>query len=150
MQNKRDQNIDHLKVISILMIIAFHYVYHGHLGLNSQSFFVSFISKLVYHFGELGTSCFILASGYYLEETIFKPKKIILYVLEIEFYIILSKAVLIVIGVNTSWDLYCFFPFFRNEYWFIHVYLLIYFLTPFLRKIIISPHLHCVGTERLI
>ena len=39
MRNVKDRaiNIDSLKVVGVLMIIAFHYVYHGRAGLNATS-----------------------------------------------------------------------------------------------------------------
>ncbi len=136
MKAKRDSNIDSLRVLSILLIIAFHFVYHGSFGISSTDIYASFAGKIVYHFGELGTSCFVLISGYYLERTSFKPRKAILFVLEIEFYVVISKIILWAFGTPVNWEMLDFFPLFANEYWFIHVYLLIYCLQPFLKKVL--------------
>ena len=134
MKAERDLNIDLLRILSILSIIAFHYVYHGNVGIGSADIYVSFAAEIVYHFGELGASCFILISGYYLERTSFKPRKVILFALEIEFYVLISKIILWAFGRPFDWKVSDFFPLFTGEYWFIHVYLLIYCLQPFLKK----------------
>ena len=140
MRNVKDRaiNIDSLKVVGVLMIIAFHYVYHGRAGLNATSIIVRFVAEVVYHFGELGVSCFVLASGYFLEDTIFRPRKLVCLILQVEFYVVISKLILSALGQPTQWKILDFFPFLYGEYWFINVFLLIYILQPFLKRMVIS------------
>ena len=134
---QRDKNIDFLRIVSMWMIIGFHCVYHGNAGMDAESYLVRFSAEVFYHLGELGTSCFFLISGYYIERTVFKPVKLIMMFLQMEFYIVLGKIILTLFGNNTTaWTIIDFFPVFQSGYWFFHVYILIYLLQPFLKKLV--------------
>ena len=134
----RRSNFEVLRIICTLMIVAFHYIFYGGAGLSDDSSLNCFTSEFIYHLGELGVNCFVLISGYFMAETIFKPKKIVLMMLQIEFYVLLCKAILILLGEQTSWELLQFFPMLRNGYWFVHAYLLLYALIPFLKKMLVA------------
>ena len=133
-RNIRNENIETLRVVSIVLIIAFHYVFHGRAGLNEESVLIRFSSEFIYHFGELGATCFFLISGYYLKESTFKMEKLILLVFQVEFYILISKLILVFMHQPVQWRLIDFFPFLKEDgYWFVTVYILIYLLQPFLK-----------------
>lgn len=132
----RRANFEYLRILCILMIIAFHCVFHGGIEYSTSYSLCRLVSDIVYHFGELGVSCFFLISGYFLSETNFKPRKLLLLVLEIEFYVVVSKLILLAFGESTQWALRDFFPILDDGYWFIHVYLLIYILQPVLKKML--------------
>ncbi len=133
---KRNQNTELLKTVSILMIIAFHYVYHGKFGMDSDSNIIRFVSEIIYHLGELGVNCFILVSGYYLERTVFKPKKLLLMLLQVEFYVVICNMILLAFGGAPQWRARDLLPLLSGEYWFVAAYLLIYALQPFLKTIV--------------
>lgn len=135
-EKKRLINLQLLRIQSAIMIIAFHCVFHGGAGTKSNLFWIRFIADFIYHFGELGVSCFILISGYFFAETKFQFQKFFLIVLETGFYVVISKLMLTALGYEAHWDLTGFFPLMRGEYWFVSVYLLIYILQPWLKQML--------------
>jgi hypothetical protein len=81
----------------------------------------------------------MLISGFFFDKTTFKWKKLILLILEIEFYIILSRGILVFLGISTwnTWKMSSYlFPVLKNNYWFVTVWVLIYLLSPYLKKLI--------------
>ena len=74
-KNLRQSNIELLRIVSILLIISFHYVFKSGyvfetLNLNS------FIVKVFYLFGEFGTNLFFLITGYFMVDGKFSIKKL--------------------------------------------------------------------------
>ena len=107
----RRSNFEYLRIISILMIIAFHCVFHGDSGMDSSPIISHRITRdVVYYFGELGVSCFFLISGFFLIDTTFKVKKLVLFLLEMEFYVVVSRLLLIFFNQPVQWSLRDFFP----------------------------------------
>lgn len=129
----RMKNFEYLRILSILMIIAFHYVYHGGMGRDNSFSLISITWDFIYHLGELGVTCFFLISGYFLNDTIFRLRKVFLLLLQVEFYVVVSRLLLMSFGQPVQWSLRVFFPVIDDEYWFVHVYLLVYILQPGLK-----------------
>lgn len=140
-EKRRQSNFEVLRIFSIMLIISFHYVWKG--GFQFDGFggvsFNQILVDLFDHFGELGVNCFMLISGYFLLDTKFRWRKVILLVCETEFYIILSRSFMIFVGwaeLHTwEWRSYLF-PILIQQYWFITVYILIYILSPYLQKLV--------------
>ena len=134
--NKRESNMELLRIIAILLIVSFHNVFHGGFSYDTFSYNV-FIVKAFYHFGELGVNLFVLITGYYLIKGNFKLKKLILLILEVIFYyyliIIIAYAFhLIPNPEGFRSTALIFFPVILNKYWFITAYIIIYILSPYL------------------
>ena len=75
-ENKRESNIDCLRIISMLMVVCLHFFSHG--GLNS-----ALKPSLNWAAGNLllaacfvAVNCFVIISGYYLCTSQFKLKKL--------------------------------------------------------------------------
>lgn len=138
----RQSNFELLKVISMILIIMFHYVYksgYNYDGLNLNSFIVKFF----YYFGELGVNLFILITGYFMIKSKFSFKKLVLLITSVNFYYLLS----VVIGYYLKIDYFdftfknivlSFFSCIFNRYWFITAYLIIYIFSPYINKFIKS------------
>lgn len=131
---QRNSNIELLRIISILLIICFHYVYKsGYISTNitTHTFFV----KSIWFLGELGVNLFILITGYHLCKTKASVKKLILLCLEVLFYNFLLYGLEILFGnnqVNTLKEkILLFFPIITQKYWFVTAYILVYILSPF-------------------
>lgn len=136
---KRQSNFELLRIISIMAIIAFHYVFHGNLqfdGYTKNKVLADFIRM----FGELGVNCFTLISGYFLVNGKFKVKKLISLVIEVDFYWILLNAINVAVGYanmdEMKYIISWLFPVIFNKYWFITAYILLYLLIPYLNKLI--------------
>ena len=137
----RQSNVELLRIISMLFIIIFHYVYKS--GYNFETLnYNSFIVKTFYFFGELGVNLFILISGYFLINSKFSMKKLIKLVIEINFYYVFSVVIegkLNHITLTTFMDYYqLFFAVILNRYWFATAYVLLYILSPYINKFIHS------------
>ena len=135
---KRESNIELLRIISIFLIILFHYITNCDFEYTELTINVLLI-KTCWFIGELGVNIFILITGYYLCKSKISYKKIILYICEVLFYNIIH----VFIGYKTSTiktliDLSYILPTITTVYWFITAYLLLYILTPYLNKLISS------------
>lgn len=135
-KNIRKSNIELLRIVGILQIISFHYVYKG--GFQFESFTLNkFIVKIFWMFGELGVNLFILITGYFMIHSSFQVKKCIKLILQVNFYMILSIGIACVLGIydydiNIKQIINWLFPVIRNRYWFITAYILIYILSPYM------------------
>lgn len=127
----RETNIEILRIISILLIICFHYVYksnyhYSELNLNT------ILVKSIWFLGELGVNVFILITGYYLSKSKASIRKVVLLILEVMFYNILLCFIGNIINVNTFiGSPLILFPIILSRYWFVTCYILIYILSPF-------------------
>lgn len=131
----RQSNIELLRIISMLLIISYHYVYHS--GYVFESLTVnSFIVKAFYMFGELGVNLFVLITGYFMINGKFSFKKLIRLVLEVEFcniLVITTASMLKIVTFNSFiGSLYLLFPIIFPKYWFVTAYILLYCFSPFL------------------
>ena len=142
MKKERQSNIELLRIISILLIISFHYVFKSGYVFEELNI-SSFIVKSFYMFGELGVNIFILIMGYFMVNSKFSAKKLIKLVLEVYFYYIITVLIAIKIGFISS-DmgvinriLLCF-PITISKYWFVSVYILIYIFSPYFNILIHS------------
>ena len=138
----RQSNFELLKVISIFLIIMFHYVYKSGYIFNDLNF-NSYVIKLFYFFGELGVNLFILITGYFMIKSKFSMKKLVLMITSVNFYYLVS----VLIGYYLKIDYFTFstknillslFPCIFKRYWFITSYLIIYIFSPYINKFINS------------
>ena len=134
----RESNIELLRIISIILIICFHYVYKSNFlytELNINTLFI----KNMWFFGELGVNLFILITGYYMLKNKVSLKKIILLIFQIFFYNFLLYSIGYFIGYNSfELNIFLIFPIITSKYWFATAYLLVYILSPFFNKLINS------------
>lgn len=134
---KRKSNIELLRIVSMLLIISFHYVFKSGYVYNTLDL-NTFIVKFFYHFGELGVNLFILISGYFLIKGKFSYKKLVLLLIEVLFYQVFIYTICYFAGLYhfTSFRdlIFVIFPTIFNQYWFITAYVLLYILSPFLNK----------------
>lgn len=127
---KRNANIELLRILSMFFIICFHYVFKS----NYVMPFLSLSSVLVqffYFLGELGVNLFVLITGYFMVHGTFKIKKVLDIVLQVYFYYFLCYFIAIGLDI-TVFDFHYLFPLFTNHYWFITSYLLLYIFSPYL------------------
>lgn len=139
----RNSNLELLRIVSMAMIIAFHYVYKGGFDFESGGTIINrMVYDFVYHFGEIGVNCFVLISGYFFDKTTFSWKKVIKYAIMVEFYLLLGNAILICFFDGNKIDLLNYkqyiYPILGNKYWFVSAYMLIYIISPYLKKMIVA------------
>ncbi len=135
----RNSNVEWLRVLSMLMIVAYHYsiwgFYEEELLETGNKYFVDIFGML----GKTGTDLFVLISGYYMVEQRFTVKKFLNLMGTLWFYTIGALVCIGLIGgrtVNLQSLKYAFFPICSTHYWFINYYLLLMLLTPFLNRML--------------
>ncbi len=139
-KSERKSNIELLRIIAMLCIISFHYVYKSGYVVENLSV-NSFIVKVFWLFGELGVNLFILITGYFMVNGRFSFKKLIYLILEVNFYYFISLFIADKLGIlegEKTFRDYCllFFPTIFNKYWFITGYILVYTISPYLNILI--------------
>lgn len=138
MKKERASNIELLRIIAMLLIIAFHYAVKSGFWFETVT-----VNKMLMNvtemFGELGVNLFILITGYFMINGTFRWKKVFYMILQVLFYNWLSILVLYnghigpAIGEAQTAD---FFPVIYGRYWFMTTYILLYIISPYLNRLV--------------
>lgn len=139
MSKIRNSNIELLRIIAMILIIAHHYSVHGIFDFNSN--FLSFNECWIQFLsmgGKVGVNIFILISGYFLiTSKQFKLQKVVKLILQLFFYSILIYFIFLMMGQN-KFNLNVFFPITYQTWWFASTYFVLYILSPFINKFLLS------------
>lgn len=142
MKTKRLNNVELLRILSMLMVLTLHYLSFG--GFLPKYTTFSFSSMAIWFFESLSfvaVNCYVLISGYFLIKSKFKLEKLFQLCLEVLFYSIFIYAIMIIFGkVNFSISSFAksFLPVFLGNYWFVTCYVMLYVLSPFINKLILN------------
>lgn len=143
----RDSRFELLRILSILLIIAYHYCIHGNNGTIFYSGFCinQVISAVVGSWGLLGVTCFVFVSAYFLiDNGKFSSKKLLKILLQTIFYSVVIAAVLYFCGIVQFNPILIIktilSPLFLSHYWYVTVYCMLYIMFPFINKVI--PYLN--------
>ena len=142
MEQKRETNLDLLRILSMLMILTLHILSKGGL-LNTEN--TTDIQYYIYWLLEclsiVAVNCYVLISGYFLIKSQFKLKKFLTLWAEVLFYSVLMYIITIIFENKTFAIKDClksFLPVLTKQYWFVNCYLVMYLLSPFINKFINS------------
>jgi Uncharacterized protein conserved in bacteria len=143
-KKSRSSNFELLRIICMILILAYHYCIHGndHSIFNTAFSLNQVIAIIFGSWGLLGVDCFIFISAYFLiGSQRFRTKKVVMLLLQCSFY---STALAIIMLLFHKTELSrqdilesVFSPAY-NLYWFVTAYCLLYTIYPFLNKIISS------------
>lgn len=135
---RRKSNLELLRIVSMILIVAHHYSVHGGFILPEMNFNRILIQVLSLG-GKLGVDCFVLITGYFMIESKFRLEKAVKLWAQIWFYSILFMAIFYGFGI-TEFDVNTFvrnlLPVTYSMYWFATTYLVLYVLTLFLNPAI--------------
>ena len=138
--NNRNSKLELLRIISITFIVLSHYVVHSGFDIHNLPFG---FNKLILEFGILGnvgTTLFVLISGYFLiNSNKIKLKKIIHFWLQVFFYSILIYLIMVLLNkesFNIKSLMLNLFPITFKRYWFATVYFIMYLFHPYINKFI--------------
>lgn len=141
-QIKKHMGIELLRIIAMLWIIAFHYAEHGVIDMMKESITVSWIILAFCRIGGgLGNCIFVLITGCFMWNNHFKLQKIVYLWLEIWIYSIGCGMICFWLGqeqMTLRSVIKMLMPITFNEYWYMSTYVLLYFLVPYINKIIES------------
>ena len=142
-EKPRQLNMEVLRVIAMLMIITLHYLDKGGI-LGDFSRGMGFNGNLAWIIEALcigSVNIYVLISGYFLQTSEFKVKKIITLWAQVLFYSWIITAVYAIVtkgAFNFENGIYDVIPLIMpvtgTHYWFATVYILLYIFFPFLNK----------------
>lgn len=149
----RNSNLEILRIISMIMIIAHHYAVHGFssdmLSYGANRYIVDILSLG----GKLGVNIFVLISGYFMVKSIFTIKKLLIVVGQTYFYalgiLILFTTILTPVTAINKVDIKkSIFSLSYGSYWFVTCYVVLMILSPYINILIdnMSKKMH----QRLI
>lgn len=148
MKKERNSNIELLRILSMLLIVAYHSM---RMGYNSplQPTHVYITGVALGSWGILGVDIFLIISAWFMIDQPFKTKRIFDYVLQIGMYMLAFYVVRFVIVLNRDGcilvaikDSVLHFtdgllePLWCSEYWFVTAYFFLYLTHPFLNRIL--------------
>ena len=156
---QRQSNIELLRIILMMGIIAHHFVVNsGLLGLMSPSIEnTNDVFLWIWGmWGKIGINCFVLITGFFMCQSKFTWKKFLKLVCEVEFYKILIYVIFISFGRETISTERLFFLLspiidFRAEFisGFLVMFLLIPFMNILIRNLSRIQHLSLIGLSLL-
>jgi len=138
---KRASNFELLRIISIIIIVARHYALYTYADVELYTLPVlnRVLLDCMNSGGQIGVNCFILISGYFYNRSHFSWKKLINLWFEIFFFSIVLSLTAVGLGIadfNIKNLLLWMLPISSSQYWFLSCYLLLYFISPYLKRII--------------
>lgn len=142
MSKGRMANFELLRIVAMLMIIALHYLVKGAVAVpfEESTAAVNYAAWLIEALCIVAVNCYVLISGYFLVESMWKPGRVGSLVCRVLFYSLLIPVLLLIIGeVSPSslgiydWIGYLF-PIDTEHYWFATAYLIMYLFAPFLAE----------------
>lgn len=139
-ERTRNANFELLRIVCMFMIVLGHSMSHTGLAETVQVFsFNWFLVQILQSLIVVEVNCYVLISGYFLCESIFKPKRVFnLWITAIFWSVLLTVISLIVrIGQIGFTDLLkACLTVTSRRYWFVTSYILMYLFVPFLNNAI--------------
>ncbi len=141
MEKKRQANFELLRIVAMFMVVVLHYISHSGtlLQLGVPAGKVQIAATLIEALNIVAVNVWVLISGYFLSETGFKIKRIIILLAQIYFYTLCISFVMMLTGVytmnqdNSVYKIVQYlFPVESEHYWFATSYVLLYVLAPVL------------------
>jgi surface polysaccharide O-acyltransferase-like enzyme len=145
----RNSNLEILRIISMLLIVAQHYSVHGFSTIEMKYSLNRYVVGILSLGGKLGVACFILISGYFMVYSKFTVKKLIKLVAEtwfytISIYILFSFVLTPVEPIGLKTLIKAMLPIGYSEYWFMTDYIMLMLMSPVLNIVIAN-----ISKERL-
>ena len=145
----RNSNIELLRIISMLCIVAHHYAVHGFSGVELDYSINRYVVGVFSLGGKLGVSCFILISGYFMVHSNITLRKLVKLIAEVWFYSV-GIAVLFLVVMTPVEPLgmkdliKAIVPIGYATYWFMTDYVILMLISPILNILLekMSRNLH--------
>jgi len=139
----RKSNIELLRILSILIIVASHFAYHGDYDFNYKELTTNrFWVKFLLVGGKIGVNTFIFISGYFLVNSkgikVFKVIKLLLQMLTYSLAAYAFGRYLKLGNFDAHVLKLHLFPFSFEHWWFASTYLMLYILSPYINVFICS------------
>lgn len=136
----RQSNIELLRILSMIMIIAHHVGVHSGFSFDAGIHINEFWVLLLKIGGKIGVNVFVLISGYFLiSAKSLKTSKVLKLWVQICSYCVLIYSVFVVCGFepfNIKMLFEAFFPITYSKWWFASAYFVLYLLFPYINKLL--------------
>lgn len=135
----RSSNLELLRILAIIMIIAHHYSVHGGWDIPNELSYNRIIVQFLSLGGKLGVNCFVLITGYFMINSKFNIKKFAKIVGQVFFYSVVIMLIFKLFGIShigIRETAKSFFSIIFSKYWFATTYVELYILSPYLNKLI--------------
>lgn len=133
-KKERNSNLELLRIICMVLIVASHYGSHG--GLVDLPLSANHILGLFLKSGgKIGVICFVLITCYFMCEQRFKMATLLRTVLETTFYSLLLFLICRIFGLNVGVGtaIKSLLAVFYGGYWFVPAYIGLYLVQPILK-----------------
>lgn len=142
-RTERNSNFELMRITSMFMIVIWHFIFHSGI-LTKTSGILNLFLYFIFITTSIHVNSFVLVSGYFQYNKIFKSKKIVSLITTTWFYKLIYAIVFSVTGIVTITKTEMLFfiqPFnfnygFGEFYWFINMYIFLYLISPFINKLI--------------
>lgn len=135
---KRDSNIELLRIIAMVMIVAHHFSVHGNFQPDSTTFINNIWLEILFSGGKIGVNIFIMISGYYLiDSQKIKINKILKMLFQMLFYSLIIFTLFVLFdlepfSVKSLFNHFLCYPL----WWFASCYLALYLIHPYINKLL--------------
>ncbi len=140
MKKQRNSNVEVLRIVAMLMIVASHYSHHGGIDLSQMSSSFNYLLLKTITLGNLGVDVFVLLFGYYSvsREHVELRKVFLLWsqVFTYSFLIFCGAILLGVIDFSFSAFVKSILPTIFSKYWFFTAYIVFLLLSPYINKML--------------
>lgn len=143
MKRVRDSKFELIRILSMIMIVVYHYNLYG----NWKSIDRDITKLIFWPWGQIGVDLFVMISGYFLsthnfefEKIIMRDKKLWVKVLFYSYILLILSSIFKFSKLNLKEIIYSIFPVVSEQYWFITCYILLIIITPFLNWFIQSQN----------
>lgn len=146
MENKkRDSSIEFLRIITMLGIVAHHYIVNSGITkeiIPSNAMTLKALFAFIFGMGgKIGINCFVLITGYFMCKSTINLKKFLKLLLEVEFYRITIYIIFLITGY-TSFSIFelvkTILPIYGIGTGFTNTYLIFFLFIPYLNILIKS------------
>lgn len=139
----RQSNLELLRIIAMVMIVAYHFSIHGRYTFSTTEITVNRLwIQLLRIGGKIGVNIFVLISGYFLVENrklkISRVSKIWLQLFTYSIVIFLIVVLCSVAKISLKGIIRHLLPVTFSCWWFASVYFVLYLFHPFLNKLLLS------------
>ena len=134
----RQPNFELLRVICMLMVVSLHYLSKGgHLRSFQETFTINtWMAYGLESFSVVAVNAFVLVTGYFMVNSVFRVQKVISIIGQILFYTVGISCILLFMGAVPAYGFYQLIndilPVQMEHYWFMTAYVLLLLFTPIL------------------
>lgn len=136
-ESNRKSNIELLRILAMIMIIAHHYCLYGEWNKTPGLSLNNAILDFLIIGGKIGVAIFILIAGYFGIKSEFNFKKLLKLILQVVFYTVIFGLINILINgwIGLKGFIKMCLPITFSVYWFMTAYCILYLVSPYINKL---------------